>query len=452
MNIIIVGAGKIGSTILQNMVSEGHNVVMVDSDPGVVQEISNVYDVMCVCGNGVDWETLTEAGVENTQLLIAVTGSDEFNMLCCFMAKKMGVENTIARIRKPEYNDQSLGFMKQALDISMVINPDALAAKELFNILQLPAAEGVETFSRKNFEMIELLLKENSLLNGVSLAEMKKKYAAAYLVGVVQRGEEVIIPDGSFVLRSGDRIGLTSTPAEIERLMRMLGVMHERAKSAMIVGAGRIAFYLSKMLLQAGCRVTVVDKDKEVCEAFAEALPEAVIVCGDGAHLDVLLEEGLENMDAFITLTGIDEENILLSYQALSKSSSKVITKINREDFSVMASKLGLDCTVTPRKLMSDVLSRYARALQNSMGSKVETLYKLVEGKAEALEFKVGSDFGFCGIPLKDMKLKKNTLIAGIIRGRKIIIPTGFDQILAGDRVVVLTAGQGMTDLSDIMG
>jgi len=452
MKIIIVGGGKIGTTILESLVSEGHDVVAIDSDPKVIGEISNVYDVMCVCGNGVDCETLTEAGAENAQLLVAVTGSDEFNMLCCFMAKRMGVKNTIARIRKPEYNDQSLSFMRQQLDISMAINPDQLAAKELFHLLQLPAAESVETFSRRNFEFVELVLKDTSPLDGMSLMEMRKKYPALYLVGAVQRDGESFIPDGSFRLQKGDRIGLTAVSTEIEKLFKMLGLVQKSAKNTMIIGASRVSFYLAQKLLQSGNRVTIVEKNSELCHQFADALPEAVVICGDGAQEELLLEEGLESMDAFVTLTGIDEENILLSYLAQSRGVKKVITKINREEFTSMAEKLGIDCTVSPRKLMSNVLTRYARALENSMGSRIETLYKLMGGRLEALEFKAGSDFPCLGVPLKDMKLKKNTLIGGIIRGRKAIIPTGTDVILKEDRVIVLTAGCGMTDLSQIVG
>ncbi len=451
MNIIIVGGGKVGSTILESLVAENHDVVAIDCDPTVVAQLSNVYDVMCVCGNGVDCETLTEAGAENAQLLIAVTGSDEFNMLCCFMAKRMGVPNTIARIRNPEYNDKSLGFMRQTLDISFAINPDAVAAKEMFNLLQLPGAESIETFSRRNFELVELVIKPGSVLDEMSLAEMKKKYSGSYLVGIVQRGEEVVIPGGSFRLKSGDRIGLTATAQELEKLFKLLGTMKERAKNVMIVGAGRYGFYLSKMLLEDGAQVTVIDKDKEACEAFAEALPGAIVIYGDAASEELLMEEGLLSMDAFVTLTGNDQENILLSYLAESKGVKKTITKVNREEFLSMSEKLGLECTVSPRKMISDILTRYARALENSVGSKIETMYKLMGGKAEAVEFIVRDDFPFVNIPLKDMKLKANTLIAGIIRGRKVIIPSGMDFIQADDRVVVLTAGNSFADLSDMM-
>ncbi len=451
MKIIIVGAGKVGNTILESLVTENHDVVAIDKDPKVIAEISNVYDVMCVCGNGVDSDTLAEAEAEKAHLLIAATGSDEFNMLCCFMAKRLGVPYTIARIRTPEYNDKSLGFIKQNLDISFAVNPDAVAAKEIFNLLRLPGAESIETFSRRNFELIEFLLKPDSDLCGMTLMEMKKKYPASYLVGIVQRGDKVYIPGGSFRLESGDRIGLTAADQEIERLLKMLGAMKGRATRVMIIGAGRYAFYLTKMLLNAGAEVTVIDKNKAICEAFAESIPGAVVICGDAASEELLMEEGLTSMDAFVTLTGHDQDNILLSYLASSKGVNQVITKIHRKEFSSMAEKLGLECIISPKNMISDILTRYARALQNSEGSKIETLYNLMGGKAEALEFIVQEDFPFKDIPLKNMKLKKNTLIAGILRGRRVIIPTGSDSIQAKDRVVVLTAGKRLNELAEIM-
>jgi trk system potassium uptake protein TrkA len=367
------------------------------------------------------------------------------------MAKKIGVPHTIARIRNPEYNDKSLGFIKQHLDLSFAVNPDAIAAKEFFNLLQLPGAESIETFSRRNFELIEIIIKENSVLNGINLIEMKKRFPGSYLVGIVQRENEVYIPGGSFTLQSGDRVGLSATASELQRLLKILGTMKDRAKNVMIVGAGRYAFYLTKMLLSEGASVTVIDKDKETCEAFAEALPGAVVIYGDAASEELLMEEGLLTMDAFVTLTGNDQENILLSYLASSKGVKKVITKINRDEFSSMAEKLGLECIVSPRALVADILTRYARALECTEGSKIETLYQLMGGKAEAAEFIVQADFPFAGIPLKNLKLKKNTLFAGIIRGRKVIIPAGQDVILPNDRVVVLNAGKSLSDLEDMV-
>lgn len=451
MKIIVVGCGKIGTTIIDNLVNEGHDVVAVDSNPAAINEITNIYDAMCVCGNGADNDTLAEAGVDKAKLVVAVTGSDEVNMLSCFIAKRMGADYTIARIRNPEYNDQSLGFIKSQLDLSLTINPEHLAAQELFNILKLPSAINIETFSRGNFEMVELLLKKDSMLDGLNLIELRKKYPGKYLICTVQRDNEVYIPDGNFVLKSGDRIGLTAEPVEIEKLLKKLGIMQRQARNIMILGGSRTAYYLARLLLAGGNAVKIIDKDRECCASIASNLPGAVIIEGDGAEQELLLEEGIGSMDAFVALTGMDEENILISFFAAAQNVPKVISKVNRSELAAMAERLGLDCIVSPKRIVSDVISSYARALENSLGSKVETLYKLVDGKAEALEFIVQPDFKYVNIPLKSMELKSNILIAGIIRGRKAVIPAGEDMIYPGDRVIVVAAGRKLNDLSDIM-
>lgn len=452
MRVIIVGCGKIGVTILEDLVNEGHEVVAVDSDPAVLEEVTNVYDVIGVCGNGMDYEPLEEAGVSKAELLVAVTGSDEFNMLSCHIARQMGAKHTIARIRKPEYNDQSLGYMRQYLNLSMAINPEMLMAQELFKILKLPSALTVETFSRRNFEMIEVVLRHDSKLCGYSLMQLRKKFTAKFLVCVVQRDEKVYVPDGNFVLQEGDRIGITATPNEIHKLLRQLGVIQKHAKCVMLLGASRTAYYLAKMLLDNGTAVKVVDVDRKKCEEFAAMLPQAVVIEGDGIQQELLMEEGIGNVDAFVALTGMDEQNILVSFFANSLNVPKVIAKVNRHELSSMAEKLGLECTISPKRIVADVLSRYARALKNSEGSNVETLYKLMDGKAEALEFRVGAEFKGCDIPLKDLALKPDILVTGILRGRKTaILPSGDDVIRVGDKVVVLAAGKQMDDLSDIL-
>ncbi|MBQ5885397.1 MAG: Trk system potassium transporter TrkA [Clostridia bacterium] len=451
MNIIVVGCGKIGTTILSSLVAEGHNVVALDSNPDTINEITNLYDAIGICGNGNDCDTLSEAGVEKAELFVAVTGSDEFNMLSCFLARRMGAKHTIARIRNPEYNDQNLGFIKKQLGLSMAINPDLLAAQELFNILKLPSAAKIETFSRRDFEMIELKLRQESVLDGVSLIDLRKKYDVKLLVCVVQRDNEVFIPDGSFVLKSGDKIGITATTSEILRFLKMLGVMQKQARNIMILGGSRTAYYLSKMLMGIGNTVKIVEKDHKRCLELSETLPNAVIINGDGAGQELLNEEGLSSMDAFISLTGMDEENILISFYAAAQNVPKVISKVNRDEFMYLAEKIGLDCTISPKNIISDILVRYARALENSLGSNVETLYQIMDAKAEALEFNIVGDSAVTEIPLKDMKLKPNTLIAGIMRGRKIIIPSGDDMILPEDKVVIITSGYKLNDISDIL-
>ncbi|MBQ8207785.1 MAG: Trk system potassium transporter TrkA [Clostridia bacterium] len=452
MKITVVGCGKIGATIVANLAAEGHDVVAIDNSPAVIAEITNIYDVMGVCGNGADYDTLAEAGVEKTELFIASTGSDELNMLSCFVAGRMGAGHTIAKISNPEYNDQNIAFMQKELGLSLAVNPELLAAHEIYNVLGLPSAAKIETFSGRSFEIVELLLRSDSPLDGMSLIELRKKYKAAFLVCVVHRGDQVYIPDGNFVLRSGDRIALTASPIEIRKLMKMLGIMQKHVRDVMILGAGKTAFYLSKMLLASGNSVKIVELDREKCLEFSDKLKGVSMINGDGAQQELLLEEGLPQMDAFVTLTGSDEENILLSVFAASRNIYKVVTKVNRDEFASLAEKLGLDCIISPRKSVSDVIVRYARALQNSEGSSnVETLYKLMDGKAEALEFSVRSDFSLLGIPLKDMSLKSGILIGGIIRARRTIIPTGDDVILSGDKVIVVAAGQRLEDLADII-
>ncbi len=451
MNIIVVGCGKIGTTIIRSLVAEGHDVTAVESDPQLLDEVTNVHDVIGVCGNGVDCETLEEAGVDKADLFVAVTGSDELNMLGCFMARRMGAKETIARIRKPEYNDQSLQFMKQQLGLSMAINPERLAADELYHLLKLPSAAKVETFSRRNFEMIQLRLKADSPFVGVPLSELRTRYKAKFLICLVQRGEQVYIPDGSFVLQAGDRIGLTAAPAEIHKLMRAVGITSRQARNVMILGGSRTAHYLAMRLLAGGSNVKIIESDRALCEELCDALPAAAVIHGDGARQELLLEEGLQDMDGFVALTGMDEENILLSIFAANQNVPKVISKVNRDELETMAERLGLDCVVSPRKLIADVLVRYARALQNSMGSNIETLYTLMDDRAEAVEFNVREDARLVRRPLKELRFKPNVLIAGILRDRAPIIPSGNDMILPGDRVVVMCAGHRLQDLSEIL-
>ncbi len=451
MNILIVGCGKIGSTILASLTAEGHDITAVELDRNTLAEITNVYDVMGVCGNGADCDTLAEARVADAEMFIAVTGSDELNMLACYLAGRMGARHTIARIRNPEYNDKSLTFMKQELGLSMAINPELLAARELFHTLKLPTAAKIETFSRGNFEMIELRLREESPLLGVPLHELRARYNAKFLICVVQRGDEVYIPDGNFILQAGDRIGLTASPAEIQKLLRAIGLASKQARNVMILGGSRTAFYLTKRLLAAGTDVKIIDKDRALCEDLCDALPKAVVIHGDGSHQELLLEEGIGDMDAFLSLTGMDEQNILLSFFAASQNVPKAISKVNRPELSAMAERLGLECIVSPRKIIADVLVRYARALHNSMGSTIETLYSLMDDRAEAVEFLVQDEPTLVDIPLKELSLKPNILIAGIIRNRRPIIPAGDDRILAGDKVVLLVAGQHLQELKDIL-
>ncbi len=451
MNIIVVGCGKIGKTIIASLTAEGHDVTAVDSSEAALEEIKNRYDIITVCGNGADPDTLKDAQAGSAELLVAVTDSDEINMLCCYFARRIGASHTIARVRNTDYNERSIDFMRRELNISMTINPEYLAAKELFNILKLPSATKIESFSSRRFEMIELKLKPGSPLEGVRLSDLRNKYSQRFLICAVQRGEEVFIPDGNFVLMAGDRIGLTAAPAEITKLFRELKILQKQARNVFIFGGSRTAYYLARRLLAAGSAVKIIERDQKRCEELCDLLPAASVSLGDGAQREILEEEGIRFADAFVALTGLDEENILISYYAAANGVPKVLVKVNRNELGVIAEKMGLESVVSPRKLIADVLVQYARALQNSMGSTVETLYKLMDSNVEALEFKVGPEFSSIDIPLKAMKLRKNILIAGIIRGKDIIIPSGDDVIRHGDRVVVISAAGKLNDLSDIL-
>lgn len=453
MKIIVSGCGKIGTAVVSALVSEGHDVTVMDKALTAVDEITNVYDVMGVCGNSADYESLEEARIDSCDVFVAVTGSDEVNMLSCFLAKKMGAKHTVARIRNPEYNDNSLSFMRQHLGLSMSINPELLLAQELHNLLKIPSAYKVEYFSRRNLEMIEVRLRKDSALIGKKISKIRDKEKQQFLIGAVLRDEKLYIPDGNFELREGDLISIVASPADIQKLLKSLDMIKKAVKDVMIVGGSRIAFYLSKILSSTGTNVKIIERCRETCENLSDLLPKATLIHGDGSHHDILMEEGLRTIDAFVSLTGMDEENILTALFACEMNVPRVVAKVNSNELTKMAEKLNLDTVVSTKTVTADIIIRYARALENSKGSSVETLYKFMDGKAEAIEFNVGSNAGIVGVPIKDLSIKSGILIAGIIRERKTaVIPTGDHIVNEGDRVIVLSpADYRLTDLSDIL-
>jgi trk system potassium uptake protein TrkA len=452
MNIIVAGVGKIGLAVICTLVNEGHDVTVIDSEAEIIANVTNIYDVIGVCGNCADCETLEEAGVENAELFICFTDSDEMNMLSCFLAKKLGAKHTVARIRNPEYNDRSLGFMRQQLNLSMSVNPELLVAQELYNILKIPSAFKVEYFAKRGLEMIELKLKEDSPLCGKKLSKLREKQKMEFLIGAVLRDGNVVIPDGSFELAAGDIVSVVATPNDMQKLLKGLGLVTRQARSVMILGGSKTAYYLSKMLLSSGNEVKIIEKDTTRCEELSDVIPKAVVINGDGSQQELLLEEGLRSQDAFVSLTGMDEENIIISIFASSQNVPKVISKVNRDEMVKMAEKLGLDCLVSTKSITSDIILRYTRALQNTLGSSIETLYKIMDGKVETLEFRVDDDPRFIGVPIKELKIKRGILIAGITRAnKKTLIPSGDDIIMSGDRVIILSAEHRVANLSDIL-
>lgn len=452
MKIVIVGCGKIGKTIISSLVNERHDVFALDVDPEVVEEVRNTYDIIVISGNGTEYDKLKEIGAEKAELFIAVTGSDEFNMLSCFAAKRMGAKHTVARIRDLENNDDSLAFMKQQLELSLVINPERMAAEAMYNVLRLPSATKVEKFPRSKLEMIEVQLKTDSHLDGVTLIELRKRHKEKYLICTVVRDDKIYIPNGAFTLKSGDKVGIIATRKDVIKILNIIGIENIQVKNVMLLGAGTVSTYLAQMLIAGRHSVKLIDYDEKVCQDVCEILPDsATVIYGNGMSQELLVEEGILSTDAFVALTGRDEDNILISFYAKSQKVPKVITKVNKKELSLLAEDLGLDCIISPRKIVADLIVKYARALENSLGSQIETLYSIMNDMAEAIEFKVLDDFEYTNIPLKQMQIINNVLIAGITRGKVSFIPSGDDVILPGDYVIIIAEGKRILSLSDII-
>lgn len=452
MRVIVVGCGKIGRSVLESMEEERHDVVAIDNDPQVIEQITNTYDVMAICGSATSREMLAEAGVSKTDLFIAVTESDEVNMLSCFLAKRMGAKYTVARIRETEYNDDGLEFITKELDLSMALNPELLTADALYDILKLPSAVNVDNFAGKRVQLLEIVVHEDSPIVNKTLQDLRKKSSVPFVACVVQRNDEVYIPTGAFELQSDDKVAFMVRRSDSHKFIKSAGLSQKQGRDIIIMGGGTVACYLAKLLASNGFNAKIIEKDEDKCAKIAEKLPSATtVIFGDGTNQDLLWEEGVKSADAFVALTGNDEENILMSFYCMSEQVPKVIPKVSHQNMNQLAEKLGLYTTVCPQKFVADTLKRYARALNNSLESKVETMYNLMDGKAEALEFAVLSDCSLAGIPLKDLNLKPNFIIAGIIRGKENIIPTGNDCINAGDRVIVVAAGSHLYDLTEIV-
>ena len=452
MKVVVVGCGKIGHTIVERLLKENHELLCIDSDPAIINEMINSYDVMTICGNGISYDVLNEAGIEKTELFIAVTGSDEFNMLSCLAAKKLGAKHTVARIRNSEYNTESLSFIKESLSLSMAINPEKLTAEALYNLLKLPSALKVDTFTNRKFEIVELIVKKGSSIVGMSLMEMRKKFSGKFLIAIIERGEEVFIPNGMMQVLEGDKICVVCASSDTHKVLTELGFVQKESRDVIILGGSKTAHYLAEMLLKDRTSVKIIEKNKERCEELCESLPSGVdVICGDGMSQEILLEEGISTTDALVALTGRDEENILISFYAMSQSVPKVISKVNRTELSLISEKLGLDCIISSKTIIADILVRYARALNATVDSKVESLYSLLDGGAEALEFIVMPDFEYTQIPLKKMTLKKDVLIAGLMRGKESFIPGGDDCINVGDKVIVIAKGETLYSLTEII-
>lgn len=450
MNIIIIGCDKVGFTLAEMLDADGNNVTVVDIDADKVKDVANKLDIMGIVGNGATHTTQLEAGIKKADLLIAVTGSDELNLLCCIMAKRESNCHAIARLENPEYKGES-NYIKNELGLAMVINPELAAAEEIARILRFPSALNIDTFAGGRVELIKFKLPEKSILSGLSVKYAAAKLGNEILFCTVERGDEAYIPHGDFVFESKDIISIIASPKAATAFFKKIGFRSESVKDVIVAGGGKIAEYLCKMLARTSMNIKIVEKDKQKCEELSNSLIKVTVVNGDPRSKDVMLEEGISRADAFVALTGDDEENILLSLFAKREGVGKLITKINRVDYDDVIRPLELDSTIYPKSVTAEQIVRYARSMKSTIGSRFETMYTVMKGRVEAAEFKINESSSFTGKPISTLSLKKGVLIAAILRDKFVIIPRGNDTIEVGDAVVVVCETTTLRDINDIL-
>ena len=452
MNVIIVGCGKVGQKLAEQLNSEENiNITVIDINHSIVNKITSMYDTMGISGNGTDLDILTDANIKDADILIAVTGSDEINLLACLFAKKSGNCQTIARIKKPEYN-KSVRLYKDDLGLTLVINPERTAANEIARLLRFPSAIQIDTFAKGRVEILKLKIPDGSVLDNMKIADLRSKLNCDILVCGVERGKEAFIPNGDFVLQSKDRISIIASIENGTYFFNKIGIKTDGVKNTMIVGGGATAYYLASILSKSGIKVKIIEKNPLRCDELYSLLPDVEIICADGTENQVLLEEGLENAKSFVALTNIDEENVLLSLYAKSITDGKLITKINRLDYDKVVEGLDLGTTICPKDITAEYILKFVRAKMNSMGdNSIETMHLILDGKAEAIEFRVGGNSELSKTTIDKLPINDNTLIACINRNGKIIIPRGSDTINSGDTIVVVTTNSGYKDIHDIL-
>ncbi len=450
MEIVLIGAGRMGQGLAGRLIEEGHNLTVVDRVADKLEHISNYLDVMTLQGNGADYETLTEAGAGDADLLLAVTSDDAVNMLCCLTARKLGVKNTVARVRTMEYYRQ-LVFFKEELGLSLVFNPERDAAAEISRVLRIPSAAKVESFAKGRAEMVEFIITEDMPICGLKLMKMRDRYGSGILVSAVEHEGSVLIPRGSYTLSAGDSVHLVGAPAKMSAFFKAIGTYKRSVRDVMILGGGRISLYLGRELLDVGIRVKIIEEDPQHCEVIKEILPKAEVLLGDGTDPQLLEEEGVRTTDAFVALTGSDQNNIITSMFAARSGAGKVITKINQDVFRTMVGSHRLESFVTPTNIAADNIVQYVRAMQNSLdASGIESLHEIADGKAEVLEFMIRKDAPYLDKPIRSLNIRPDTLLAAIIRGNECIIPGGDDCVKLHDSVIAVTTRFGMQRFADI--
>jgi len=451
MNIIIVGCGKVGSAIAEQLSKEEHDITMVDLNPDRVQKVANMSDVRGIVGNGASYNIQKDAGIEDANLLIAVTDADEVNLLCCLIAKKAGGCQTIARVRNPIYH-QEINYIKEELGLSMVINPEWAVAMEAARLLRFPSAIDIDTFAQGRIELLRFRLETDSPLCNQQIKNLSSLSRCEVLICIVERDKDVLIPDGDLELQENDTISIVASSVNASRFFKLIGIETNQVKNTMIIGASKTSFYLAGKLLDMGIKVKIIEKDRQRCENICELLPKAMIINGDGADRELLEEEGLSEAEGFVALTDMDEENVMLSLYAKSMSCAKKITKVNNNTYDSIIGTLDIGSVIHPKHVTAESILQYVRAMQNSIGSNVETLYRLVDERAEALEFLIREKGEVTNVPLQNLELKQNLLVCAIYRNRKIIIPKGQDSLKVGDSVVIITTDCGkLKDIRDIL-
>ncbi|MCI9123470.1 MAG: Trk system potassium transporter TrkA [Eubacterium sp.] len=448
MKIIVVGCGNVGSALAEQLSSEGHDITVIDTRQELVETVSVSCDVLGIVGNGASFTVQSEAGVEDADLIAAVTGSDELNLLCCLIARKAGGCHTIARVSNPVYS-QEIAFIKEELGLSMIINPQLAAAREMARMLKFPFAMKVDTFVKSRVELVVYRIEEGSPLCNVKLKDLPGRLLCDVLIPIVERGEQVLIADGNFELKAKDDITIVGTQMKTIEFFKKLGKPTAAVRNAMIIGGGRTSIYLAKQLLQMGLKVKIIERDRKRCEILTEMLPKAMVICGDATDQDVLLEEGLVETEAFVANTNFDEENIMLTLFAKSLSKAKLITKVHRLAYDDIIAKLDLGSIIYPKYITAVTIIQYVRAMKNSLGSNIETLYRLNDNRVEAMEFLIKENSPVVGIPLAELNLKKNMIIGCITHKGQTTIAKGQSMIEVGDTVILITTQTGLHDIRD---
>ncbi len=450
---MLVGAGKVGMTIAGHLIAEGHDLVIIDHDEAVLQRCEDTLDALCILGNGANAQTLIAADVSHNDILIAVTATDEINMLCCLIGKRLGAKYTIARIRDPEYY-VSQTLLQHELGIDMTVNPERATALEISRLLRFPFASQIESFAKGLVEMVEFRAQPKDVVTGCRLRDLAVRLPGLprVLYAAVERDGHITIPTGEFVIESGDQVFVAGDQVSITSFFRYMGRDTHQVKNVMILGGGRISYYLSRMIVPTGMHVSLFELMPEKARKLSEALPHVNVLQGDGTNQELLEQEGIENMDAFIALSDRDEENLMAGLYASSLGVPKVVVKNNRDNYAGIINRMGLDSVITPRLITSASILRYVRArVSSGQGTKVEKLYRLLDGRAEALEFTAKAGEPYLGIALKDLTTKPNSIVAVIVRRGKVIVPFGNDHIEAGDSVIIITCERGLSDLNEVI-